>query len=61
VPEGSGRFQGDFEMEQGFAYEGAVREVVEIPGSVKPGVYRAYVVARNSKNGAAVWNVVFKK
>jgi hypothetical protein len=61
VAESSGRFQGDFEMEQGFAFEGLVGEVVEVPGSVKPGVYRAYVVARNSKNGAAVWNTVFKK
>lgn len=61
VPENSGRFQGDFEMDQGFAYQGTVGEIVEVPASVKAGVYRAYVVARNATNGAAVWNTVFEK
>lgn len=60
VNEDKPRFVGDFEQDLGVDFRSSVSNTFELPTNLKPGRYRAYVVVRDGKGGAAVWNTVYK-
>jgi hypothetical protein len=60
VNEDKPRFVGDFEQDLGVDFQSNVSSAFELPANLKSGRYRAYVVVRNGKGGAAVWNTVYK-
>jgi hypothetical protein len=60
VNEDKPRFVGDFEQDLGVEYRADVSNTLELPANLKPGRYRAYVIVRDGKGGAAVWNTVYR-
>jgi len=60
VNEDKPRFVGDFEQDLGVEYRATVSNEFVLPDTLKPGRYRAYVIVRDGRGGAAVWNAVYK-